>query len=198
MLRKLIYFSPDDGSAGGGEGAGGGGGNGDAAGAGGAGGGGEAKFTQADLDAKIEARLARERKEFTKQLEAERAKSGLSDVERLKKEAEEAKTAANTVLKSANGRVAMAKAEAIAATLGVREALIPKIVKLAADDLLEVKFDDDGRPDANAIQAAIKAVIKDMPEVVGKRGGNIDGGANGNNSSGAKTMDDYIRSGGRR
>lgn len=128
--------------------------------------------TQDEVDAAVEKRLARERKTIRKQIADEAAeearKAQMTETERLKTEKQEADNKAKTVTEAANQRVVKAEARVIAATLGVSKEKLPYVIRMADPELKAVDVDDgSGDPDSEAIEAAIKKVLTDVPELVG-------------------------------
>jgi hypothetical protein len=140
-------------------------------------------FTQAELDAIIAKRLARERKQWEQQLEEQRKKEQMSAEERLKAEKEEAEKKAQQIQQTANQRLIQAEAKVIAAELGVKPNRINYLLKLA--DLSGVEVGEDGGIDSNAIKDALNTVLADFPELKGAGGGSVGGAGNpggGNNN----------------
>jgi Membrane protein involved in colicin uptake len=149
-------------------------------------------LTQADLDAIIEKRLARDRKEREKAAEDEKKKAAMTEAERLKAEKEEADKKAQAAQEAADQRIIKAELKVQAAALGVKPEKLAYVTKLADISGIDVT---DGEPDAKAIKKAVEAVIKDLPELVGGKGnGSVGGGANPGGSGGASGgMNDFIR-----
>lgn len=125
-------------------------------------------FTQDELDAIITKRLSRERKQWEQQIEDERKKAQMTTEERLKAEKEEAERKAQDAQTAANQRIIAAEAKVLAVSLGVKPERVAYALKLA--DLSAVEVDENGDPDADAIKAAIEAVINDLPELKGTQG----------------------------
>ena len=125
-------------------------------------------FTQEQLDEIISKRLARERKQWEQQIEEERKKAAMTEAERLKAEKEEAERKAQDAQTAANQRIINAEAKVLAVSLGVKPERVAYALKLA--DLSAVEVDENGDPDADAIKAAIEAVINDLPELKGTQG----------------------------
>src|SRR5690606_24567870 len=122
-------------------------------------------FTQAELDAIIAKRLARERKAWEQQLEEERRKAAMTEAERLKAEKEEAERRAQEAQQQAAQRLVQAEAKVVAVELGVKPDRIPYVLRLA--DLSSVDVGDDGVVDAKELRDAIEAVLRDVPELKG-------------------------------
>ena len=135
-------------------------------------------FTQEDVDRIIEQRLERERSKHAQELE--RAK--MDELERTKAEKEaadkarqEAETARDQALISSEIRVA-------ALVAGVKPERLPYFIKLVNSEGISVK---DGVVDSKALNSAVEAVLRDMPEFVGKPGeskGGSDMGSQGGGS----------------
>lgn len=153
------------------------------------------ELTQTELDAIIEKRLARDRKDREKTAEEEKKKAAMTEVEKLKAEKDEADKKAQSTQEAADQRVIKAELKVQAAALGVKPEKLSYVVKLADLSGIEVT---DGEPDAKAVKKAVEAVIKDLPELTGgsSRGnGGVGGGANpgGGSSAGTAGMNDFIR-----
>lgn len=131
--------------------------------------GGNKTFTQDELDAIIDKRLKRERKKWQDTVESEKKKAQMTEQERLKAEKEEAEKRVTEAEKRANQRLIRAEAKAMAAELGVKSERVNYLLKLADLDGVEV---DDGEVDASAVKTAVQQVVKDMPELIGKKAGN--------------------------
>lgn len=125
-------------------------------------------FTQAELDAILSKRLARERKQWEQQVEDAKKKAAMDETERLKAEKAEAEQKAQAAQAAANQRLIKAEAKVQAAALGVKPERIDYAIRLA--DLSGVEVGDDGEPDAKAVKAAIEAVLRDVPELKGVSG----------------------------
>jgi hypothetical protein len=141
----------------------------------------EKTFTQAELDEIIGKRLARERKDWLRQLEDETKKAAMTEGEKLKTEKEEAEKKAASAEAAANKRAIRAEAKVQALAAGIKAERLDHALKLA--DLAEITVGDDGEPDANAVKKAIDAIVKDFPEIVtpavgaSKGGSDFSGGA---------------------
>lgn len=139
--------------------------------------GGEQKLTltQKDLDDMIGKRLARERKAWADQLEEEKKKAAMTEAEKLKAEKEEAEKKAKAATDAANRRLVDAEAKVAAAAAGVKPEKLAYVLKLA--DLSQIEVGEDGTVDGKAVNAAIAAVLKDLPELTaGQR--QVGGGTN--------------------
>ena len=140
-------------------------------------------FTQAELDAIIAKRLARERKAWEQQLEEERRKAAMTEAERLRAEKEEAERRAQEAQQQAAQRLVQAEAKVVAMELGVKPDRIPYVLRLA--DLSSVDVDENGQVDATALRAAIEAVLRDVPELKGATAAPGKSGADFTGGSGA-------------
>lgn len=144
------------------------------------------QFTQADLDAAVEKRLARERKKWereSKQPPAGKSSEGEKSGEGTQQEKDDS---AEKISK-ANARLVKSEAKAAAIAAGVKPEKVPYVVKLA--DLDGIDVDDDDGPDSDAIKKAIDKVLKDMPEFKAQAAGGGSGtgfqvGADGSQSGG--------------
>jgi hypothetical protein len=153
------------------------------------------ELTQEEFDAKIEERLARERKKYaghdelktklaTLELaEEERKKAEMSDKERSDadtaaavKRAEDAESERDRALLTANQRLINAEFRAVARELNIRPDALDAALKLA--DLTPVKVDDEG----NVVGAkeAVQALITNSPYLVEKPKPKTIGDPNGN------------------
>lgn len=154
-------------------------------------------YTQAELDALIEGRLARERKKYQQQNNANAGQQGHAtdnnagtgttttvevDV------TEDARQQAATIIAQANQRLIQAIAQSEATKLNINPDYIADAVRLA--DLSAVKVNDDGTVDTKSITTALEAVLTRMPVLKAttetpaggfKVGGQ---GGNGNNPNG--------------
>lgn len=183
----MVWDAPTDGGSGGGSGND----DGDHSNSDGGGGKGGSKLptTQDELDAIIETRLARDRsktrkdieKQVRDELKAESDKANLTEIERLKKDKEDADTKVSDAEKRSNQRIVAADARVIASELGVKADRIPYLLKLV--DLSEVTVGEDGEPDSTATRSAIEKILKAMPELKGasdgKGGNDIKGNGGG-------------------
>lgn len=128
---------------------------------------GEKLFTQAELDAKIAERLARERKKYQQQNNAAQqtseggapAAEGAATVE--VDVTEDARQQAAAIIAQANQRLIQALAQSEATKLNINPAYIADAVRLA--DLSAVKVNDDGTVDTKSITTALEAVLTRMP-----------------------------------
>ena len=164
---------------------------------------GEKLFTQADLDAKIAERLARERKKYENaqaqaqaatQAEATTDEGGAAPVQQVEVDVtEDARQQAAAIIAQANQRLIQAIAQSEATKLNINPDYVADAVRLA--DLSNVKVNDDGTVDTKSITTALEAVLERMPVLkatteapaggfkVGGQGGNntqTNGWANGN------------------
>lgn len=147
----------------------------------------DAKFTQADVDRIVSARVAREAAK--QQKVAERAK--LDEAERLKAEKADADQAAKDAKTSADTRIIRADAKVAAAAAGVAKDQLGYVLRLA--DLTGITVDEDGEPDAKAIGKAVDKVLADVPALKGtppakKSGGDL----NGTKNTQPKTLSDAV------
>lgn len=153
-------------------------------------------YTQAELDALIEGRLARERKKYQQQNNANAgqgqttdANAGAGTTQTVEVDVtEDARQQAATIIAQANQRLVHAIAQSEATKLNINPDYIADAVRLA--DLSAVKVNDDGTVDTKSITAALEAVLTRMPVLKAttetpaggfKVGGQ---GGNGNNTNG--------------
>lgn len=120
-------------------------------------------FTQTELDKIVQREKRRAAEAERKRLEDEAKQAAQTAEERLTAEKEAAEKRAQDAVTRANVRVIAAEAKAQAVALGIKPERIRYALRLA--DLAEVEVGDDGEPDANAIKAALEAVLKDLPEL---------------------------------
>lgn len=158
----------------------------------------EKTFTQAEVNALIEKRLARERKKWqqtgdnTAQQGTDEgtAAQGTTTVE--VDVTEDARNQANAIIAQANQRLIQALAQSEATKLNINPDYIADAVRLA--DLSAVKVNDDGTVDTKSITTALEAVLTRMPVLkattetptggfkVGGQGGNAQSNGWANNS----------------
>lgn len=125
-------------------------------------------YTQAELDALIEKRLARERKKFQQQSAAQQqntdegapAAQGTPTTVEVDV-TEDARNQAAAIIAQANQRLIQAIAQSEATKLNINPDYIADAVRLA--DLSAVKVNDDGTVDSKSITAALEAVLTRMP-----------------------------------
>lgn len=171
---------------------------------------GDKTFTQAEVDAMIRERLARERKKFQQggnnpaqngqQGQAtDNTGAGTTQVE--VDVTEDARQQAAQIIAQANQRLIQAIAQSEATKLNINPDYVADAVRLA--DLSAVKVNDDGTVDSKSITAALEAVLERMPVLkaaaeapaggfkVGGQGGNNT--ANGWNDNAAKNSGETKR-----
>lgn len=113
-------------------------------------------FSQAELDAVISKRLARERKNWEKEAEDKAKKAAMTEAERLKAEKEEAERKAEATVKAANAKLISAEVLSTAATMGLNAKAALKLV-----DMDGIEMDDAGK--ITGVEAALKAALKEFP-----------------------------------
>lgn len=123
-------------------------------------------FTQAEVDAMIEKRLARERKKYqqTTTATAQTTEEGTEAVTAATVEVdvtEDARQQADNIIAQANQRLIAAIAQSEATKLNINPDYIADAVRLA--DLSAVKVNDDGTVDTKSITTALEAVLTRMP-----------------------------------
>lgn len=151
-------------------------------------------YTQAELDALIEGRLARERKKYQQQNNANAGQQGQSTdnnagngtTQTVEVDVtEDARQQAATIIAQANQRLIHAIAQSEATKLNINPDYIADAVRLA--DLSAVKVNDDGTVDIKSITTALEAVITRMPVLKATTeapaGGFKVGGQGGNGNS---------------
>lgn len=129
---------------------------------------GEKLFTQADLDAKIAERLARERKKYQQQgattpaAEQTTEEGAVATTTTVEVDVtEDARQQAAAIIAQANQRLIQAIAQSEATKLNINPDYVADAVRLA--DLSAVKVNDDGTVDTASITAALEAVLTRMP-----------------------------------
>lgn len=162
----------------------------------------EKLFTQAELDAKIAERLARERRKYQQNNTADNNQAQTTDNTAAGTTTtvevdvtEEARQQAATIIAQANQRMIQAIAQSEATKLNINPDYIADAVRLA--DLSKVTVADDGTVDTKSVTTALEAVLQRMPVLkataeapaggfkVGGQGGNTTQ-ANGWNSNATK------------
>lgn len=148
-------------------------------------------YTQAELDALIEKRLARERKKYQKQTTQTTDTNNTDDVSTTQVQevtvdvTEEARQQAATIIAQANQRLIQALAQSEATKLNINPDYIADAVRLA--DLSKVTVNDDGTVDTKSITTALEAVLTRMPILKATtetaKGGFKVGGQDGGNQS---------------
>lgn len=152
----------------------------------------EKTFTQAEVDAMIEKRLARERKKLQQQGNAanqaqeqttETAEAGTTTAVEVDV-TEDARQQAAAIIAQANQRLIQALAQSEATKLNINPDYIADAVRLA--DLSGVTVNDDGTVDTKSITTALEAVLQRMPVLKAATetpaGGFKVGGQGGNNT----------------
>jgi hypothetical protein len=130
---------------------------------------GEKTFTQAEVDAMIERRLARERKKAQQQGNAAQNQeqstennAGAGTTTTVEVDVtEDAKQQAAAIIAQANQRMIQAIAQSEATKLNINPDYIADAVRLA--DLSKVTVADDGTVDTKSITTALEAVLQRMP-----------------------------------
>lgn len=153
---------------------------------------GEKLFTQAELDAKIAERLARERKNYQKnagnnaaaqEQATENNEAGTTTTVEVDV-TEDARKQAAVIIAQANQRLIQAIAQSEATKLNINPNYVADAVRLA--DLSAVKVNDDGTVDTKSITTALEAVLERMPVLKATteapEGGFKVGGQGGNNT----------------
>lgn len=173
---------------------------------------GEKTFTQAEVDAMIKERLARERKKYSQQgnnntaqgsTEGQTANTEGAGTTQVEVDVtEDARQQAAAIIAQANQRLILAMAQSEATKLSINPDYIADAVRLA--DLSKVKVNDDGTVDTKSITTALEAVLERVPVFkaaaeapaggfkVGGQGGN-NNSANGWNNNASKTSGETKR-----
>lgn len=122
-------------------------------------------FTQAEVDAMIEKRLARERKKYQQgtPAPAQATEEGTEPVATTVEVdvTDDARQQAANIIAQANQRLVAAIAQSEATKLNINPDYIADAVRLA--DLSAVKVNDDGTVDTKSITTALEAVLTRMP-----------------------------------
>lgn len=173
----MQFFNADDGSgsgAGAGSDEGSGAGSGEGAGEG-SGTGGEKTFTQAELDALIKDRLAREKKKYEgvdveeyKRFKADAQKKAddeKTELQKLQEKLSETEKTSKSVMQQANARLIKAEFKVLAKELGVE--YVDDAFKLA--DLSGIKVNENG--EVEGIKEIVEALVAEKPFLVKNKGG---------------------------
>ncbi len=145
-------------------------------------------FTQAELDAIIEKRLARAKKDADKALEDERKKAQMTEAERLKAAKDEAEAKAEKALATANEVLVRAEVKSIAADMGLVDG--DAAYALIDRDSVELK---DGK--VKGVKEALEALVKEKPWIKKgeTKGGSVGAGTNPGSSNSKTDMNAFIR-----
>lgn len=152
-------------------------------------------YTQAELDALIEKRLARERKKFQQQgnnntaegnTEGQTANTEGNGTAQVEVDVtEDARQQAAAIIAQANQRLIQAIAQSEATKLSIHPDYIADAVRLA--DLSKVTVKDDGTVDTKSVTTALEAVLERVPvfkaAAEAPAGGFKVGGQGGNNQT---------------
>lgn len=152
-------------------------------------------FTQAEVDAMIKERLARERKKFQTQgtnntaqgsTEGQTANTEGNGTTQVEVDVtDEARQQAAAIIAQANQRLIQSVAQAEATKLGINPDYIVDAVRLA--DLSKVTVNDDGTVDTKSVTTALEAVLERVPvfkaAAEAPAGGFKVGGQGGNNQT---------------
>lgn len=117
------------------------------------------QFTQADVDAAVEKKLARERRKWEREQTAPTASTAEKTAEQKPAAADD--SAAR--LSKANTRQLTTDARLAALELGVPAARAAYAARLA--DLTGIDIDDEEGPDHDAVKKAVQKVLTDIPEL---------------------------------
>lgn len=145
-------------------------------------------FTQAELDAIIEKRLARAAKEKEKALEDERKKAAMTETEKLTAAKEEAEAKAAQALAAANEILIRAEVKSIAADMGLVDG--DAAYALIDRDSVELK---NGK--VTGVKEALEALVKEKPWIKKgeTKGGSVGAGTNPGSSNSKTDMNAFIR-----
>ena len=145
-------------------------------------------FTQAELDAIIEKRLARAAKEKEKALEDERKRATMTETEKLRAAKEEAEAQAAKTLAAANEILIRAEVKSIAADMGLVDG--DAAYALIDREDVEVK---DGK--VKGVKEALEALVKEKPRIKKgeTKGGSVGAGTNPGSSNSKTDMNAFIR-----
>lgn len=117
----------------------------------------EKLFSQADLDAAIEKRLAREKKNAERKAkEAEEAAKAKDDSEEIR--------ALKDLIRAKDQKIVKQEAAKTAGTMGIDPDFIDAVVALA--DLSEIKLDNNGEVDTDELKDVLKSIIDKYPKFV--------------------------------
>lgn len=151
-------------------------------------------FTQAEVDAMIEKRLARERRKFQTQgnnpaqegNQGQTADNTGADTTQVEVDVtEDARQQAAAIIAQANQRLIQAIAQSEATKLNINPSYVADAVRLA--DLSKVTVNEDGTVDTKSVTTALEAVLERMPVLKtateAPAGGFKVGGQGGNNNT---------------
>lgn len=131
-------------------------------------------YTKAEVDALInESKGYRKRAQAAEGKLSEAEKAQMNELDRAKKEAEEAIKRAD----EAEAKIARLSLEATVKDEAKDFTNPSDVVHFL--DLDSIKLDDDGKPDTNSLKAAIKRLATEKPYLLKSNAGNGDGGARG-------------------
>lgn len=123
-------------------------------------------FTQAELDAIIAKRLARDRKAWEEQLEEEKKKATMTEIEKLKAEHESKAKDWQAKLETANAQILRSEIKAIAAEIGIVD-----------PDIAYLMIKDNVGEDLDNVKTLLEDLIKSKPYLK-KQATDIGGGTN--------------------
>lgn len=133
-------------------------------------------FSQAELDSIVTKRIARERKKYKDDLEAEKQKADMTEAEKLKAEKADALKAADERSQKADQRLIKAEIKYISAKLNIIDPdAAAKLISLE-----DIEVDDDGN--VKGVEKALKLLIKEKSYLV-KNGQPQKGGDDQNNQN---------------
>jgi hypothetical protein len=143
---------------------------------------------QAEIQKIINATIAKERKKAEKAAadaaaEAER-KAKMTAEEKAEAERKEREEAAQKREAKANERIVNLEIKDVARELGVSSQKMDRFLKVVDRD--DLKIDEDGNVERSAVEAAVKAVLADMPEFKGSTSSKGPGADFGGQQGGAK------------
>lgn len=150
--------------------------------------------TQAELDAIVEKRLARDRKDREDAAAEQAKKDAMSETERLKAEKEAAEQKAQTAETAAQQRILTSEARSIALESGVSKEAAPYLLKAVQDQLAKVTF-KDGEPVESELKTVIDTALKAMPGFTQAKKQDLGGGSNPGTSTVPQDLDKAAKGG---
>lgn len=148
-------------------------------------------FTQAEVDALIEKRFSRMKKQAADEVRAELAEEArqaqMTEAERLKAEKDQMAATLETERATIRTERVLTRAEALASKVGNPD-FVADIVQLAGID--GTFIDDNGKPDEARIQASIDAALEKRPFY--KKGGAGAAGSEFGGGAGTPSIDQQI------
>ena len=135
-------------------------------------------YTQKEVDKMINKRIARERKAHEKELETQKKKANMDELEKAKFEKEEAEKKANDAIDRANNSLIKSEIIAKSASLGI----IDPDAAFSLINRSDIAIDKDGN--ISGVDEALNDLVKNKPYLLKENN------SNNTNNSGGKAGDD--------